>query len=75
VLAPSDDSELDQRLAALKRAKGATPDNEGVKSKKRAGTAKAAAPKADGRLTGEAAAALALGTQWVCLQDSSRLTA
>jgi hypothetical protein len=57
----TDDSELDQRLAALKRAKGATPDNEGVKSKKRAGTATAAAPQAEGRVAGEPAAVSSVG--------------
>jgi hypothetical protein len=30
------DDELEQRLAALRRAKGATPDKEGAKAKKRA---------------------------------------
>lgn len=32
------DDELEQRLAALRRAKGATPDKEGAKAKKRAPT-------------------------------------
>lgn len=36
VRAQADDDELEQRLAALRRAKGATPDKEGAKAKKRA---------------------------------------
>lgn len=44
------DNELDQRLAALKRAKGETPYAE---SKKRAAAAPAAGPKAAAKAEGE----------------------
>lgn len=44
------DDELDQRLAALKRAKGETPYAE---SKKRAAAAPAAGPKAAAKAEGE----------------------
>eukprot|EP00775_Hariotina_reticulata_P005958 gene5958-6197_t len=41
VRAADDDAELEQRLAALRKGKGATPDGEGSKAKRRAPTATA----------------------------------
>jgi hypothetical protein len=41
----ADDDGLEQRLAALRRAKGATPDGEGAKAKKRAPTSSTSSSK------------------------------